>query len=89
MNTVKPKRNISEVIDQMIAALGDKKPSAIESLKNTKAESGWRAPELEHLTWRQVQEILHDEILADTPPEEFSDEQKAVIRIFTDNPNIV
>jgi len=49
----------------------------------------FRAPETHGRTWSDMQEILYDEILADTPNEDFSEEQKACIRLFTDNPNIV
>jgi hypothetical protein len=88
MNT-KPKRNPTEIIDQMIVALGDKKPAGAESLRKLKRDHMFRAPETHGRTWSDMQEILYDEILADTPNDDFSEEQKACIRLFTDNPNIV
>lgn len=88
MNT-KTNRNPDEVIDQLIAALGDKKPAGADSLRKLKIDHRYRAPETHGRTWSDMQEILHEEIIADTPKEDFTNEQKACIRIFTNNPNIV
>ena len=89
MNTT-PNRNPSEVIDQMIEACGDKHRTAVIELQKVKSDDVYRAPEMKGRTWKQMQEILHDEILAGAAsPDDFTEIQKAVVRIFTGNPNAV
>lgn len=85
----KPARNPGDVIDKMIEALGDTKPTVIPTLLQVKSDSSFTAPEAQRRHWLRLQEIIHEDIIADTPPNEFTEQQKAVIRIFTDNPNAV
>ena len=82
-------RKLTDVIDQIIEALGDTKPTIIPELLQMKSDSSFTAPEAQSRHWQSVQRILNEDILADTPPEDFTEEQKKVIRIFTNNPSIV
>lgn len=90
MNTQeKPARNPSEVIDKMVEALGNEYPQAVVEFTRIKRDSAFRAPEMQRPTWAEMQEVLHDIVLRGTAKADLSETQKAVIRIFTDNRDIV
>lgn len=86
----KASRNPTEVIDQIIKALGGYEhwPIACDDLERLKVTHSFRAPELNHLTWEAMTEIM-ERVVGDIEPKDFNEQQKAAIRIFTDNPNIV
>lgn len=88
MNTA-TNRKPADVIDQIIKALGETKSSVIPHLLQVKSDSEFTAPEAQSRHWQRLQQIVNEDIVADTPPEDYTEEQKAVIRIFTNNPNIV
>lgn len=84
-------RKPSDVIDQLLALIvGDEEYSELKlDLESLKSSDNFRAPELHYVTWQLMQEALQNATPSSGAPEDFSETQKKLIRVFTGNPNII
>lgn len=88
---VPPPRKPREVIDQLLAVIiGDEEYKELKlDLESIKESDSFRAPELNYVTWQLIQEALQKATPASGAPNDYSDTAKKLIRVFTNDPNII